>query len=222
MNSDILRQRRNLISISIAISVYQLADGQLTKTSVFFGSILLGRPEVVLFLAWVALIYFLWRYWVYTRSKRQSTSYTRNGNCYVTDSDSYQFELQKFLANSEKYRKLSDFQLEASDVENKMEILNQYKKRSLPGTTPILVRGIFSRKLDYSLFIGLGANNYEGEHQISYQAQVGYFKIFPLELAAQVKTILLARSFSDYNLPYLFALLPFCIFLVKIIALNNN
>lgn len=64
-----LRQRRNLNAISIALLVYVLGGGAVrsgTPAQLPGGlmSISLERPTIVITLAWVTLLYFMWRYWL--------------------------------------------------------------------------------------------------------------------------------------------------------------
>ena len=65
MKEDILRQRRNLIGVSVALSLYQLAGGEISKTATFMGFVTVENRDLIENFAWLSLIYFTWRYWVH-------------------------------------------------------------------------------------------------------------------------------------------------------------
>jgi len=64
MDEAFLRQRRNLIAMSIGLSLYMLAGG---KVQTLFG-VTLDNPEVALIFAWFGFFYFWWRSKLYQGS----------------------------------------------------------------------------------------------------------------------------------------------------------
>jgi len=66
MDDGILRQRRNLIGTSFALTLYYSAGIQLsTKVSYLGTEFSVERPEVLLYVAWFLWAYFGLRYWQY-------------------------------------------------------------------------------------------------------------------------------------------------------------
>lgn len=75
-NGRYLRQRRNLNALSIVMLIYVLAGGSVksgSSTQLPGGlmTIKLEHPEVVIALAWVSLLYFMWRYWLSSADLRR-------------------------------------------------------------------------------------------------------------------------------------------------------
>lgn len=68
--SDISKERRNLMAMSIALTLYMIAGGSTDQVSLMSGAIKLQRPEIVIVFAWIALYYFYWRYRLYSKSDR--------------------------------------------------------------------------------------------------------------------------------------------------------
>jgi len=60
-----LRQRRNLIAICAAVSIVELAQVNLKDLSLSGARLYVGRPEVLHHALWIALAYWLIRYWQY-------------------------------------------------------------------------------------------------------------------------------------------------------------
>lgn len=208
MNADILRQRRNLISASIALSVYQLAGKELTKGSTIFGTFTIDKPEIIISLAWCSLLYFLWRYWMYAQALKKHISKTLNDSPIYSSEEIHLGAFNTLLVNDCNYRKLAKKYFEKIDNE---ELVERYNNREL---SPVLVRGFFNRKLDFSYLYeikGAGAATIKDTFKI----RIPYLEILTYELKAQVLALSTIKSFSDYNLPYFFALAPFCIFLIK-------
>lgn len=82
--------------------------------------------------------------------------------------------------------------------------------------TPLLVRGVFKRKLDYSYLSRNNKGASGGVGNSRFESNVSYIKIFPLELKAQVKAIFNKKNFSDYNLPYFLAVIPFVVLVINL------
>lgn len=65
MDEGILRQRRNLVTISIIIIIFYIAGGS-------FKSILgvsIKNPEYIEYFLSIAFMYLLWRYWLYSKGE---------------------------------------------------------------------------------------------------------------------------------------------------------
>jgi hypothetical protein len=65
MKEGFNRQRRNLIITSIILYIIEFAEPQLTQLSILGNVFVIGNPQFIVVLLWVALGYFLLRYWQY-------------------------------------------------------------------------------------------------------------------------------------------------------------
>lgn len=70
MNPDLLRQRRNLIAISVVLLIFDFAKVTITKVSVLGTELLVGNAQVLMVCAWILWGYFLLRYYQYWRAER--------------------------------------------------------------------------------------------------------------------------------------------------------
>lgn len=69
MNSDLLRQRRNLIAISAILLIFDFAQVTITKVSVLGTELLIGNAQVLMFCVWTLWAYFILRYYQYWRAE---------------------------------------------------------------------------------------------------------------------------------------------------------
>ncbi|WP_260294801.1 hypothetical protein, partial [Sedimenticola hydrogenitrophicus] len=65
MELELHRQRRNLIGLSLALVVFELAGGKIKEISFMGGGVSLDDPKALVTLSYLALAYLLWRYWLY-------------------------------------------------------------------------------------------------------------------------------------------------------------
>ncbi len=66
MSADLLRQRRNLLITSLALTAIDLAGAKLKQdVSVLGASLEFSNPERIVWGAWILWAYFLMRYWQY-------------------------------------------------------------------------------------------------------------------------------------------------------------
>src|SRR3989338_8065290 len=63
MDSDLLRQRRNLMMISGGLLLFDFANVTVAKVSILGTELLIGNVKVLIYCAW-----FLWGYFCFTRS----------------------------------------------------------------------------------------------------------------------------------------------------------
>ena len=52
MNADLLRQRRNLIAISMVLLLFDFAKVNIAKVNVLGTDLLVGNAQVLMFFAW--------------------------------------------------------------------------------------------------------------------------------------------------------------------------
>lgn len=67
MNADKLRQRRNLIAISVLLLVFDFAEVKVSKVSILGTELLVGNVQILVVCAWVLWAYFFLRYYQYWR-----------------------------------------------------------------------------------------------------------------------------------------------------------
>lgn len=70
MSEGLLRQRRNLILVSVFHLLFEFGDIKFQKVGILGTDLLVGRPETLLAFAWALWAYFLLRYWLYYRTER--------------------------------------------------------------------------------------------------------------------------------------------------------
>ena len=59
--------RRNVIGVSLALIVFEIAGGTVKDVSFLNGGIKLDNAELIVSLSYIALTYLLWRYWLYAK-----------------------------------------------------------------------------------------------------------------------------------------------------------
>lgn len=72
MESGLLRQRRNLISISSILIVYDFADIKIEQVGWMGNSIEVGNPAALSLIIWIVWLYFLLRYYQYWSSEKDA------------------------------------------------------------------------------------------------------------------------------------------------------
>lgn len=71
MNSDLLRQRRNLILVSLWLLVFDFADVTIGNISVLGTQLVVGSPRTLITLGWLMWAYFFLRYYQYWRAENR-------------------------------------------------------------------------------------------------------------------------------------------------------
>ncbi|MDY6993018.1 MAG: hypothetical protein SVR94_10515 [Pseudomonadota bacterium] len=65
-SGDLLRQRRNLVTLSVGLIIFVLAQGHFkTSGGVLAFPVEFDNPSIVYYVMWILLAYFLWRYWIF-------------------------------------------------------------------------------------------------------------------------------------------------------------
>ena len=62
LHESFMRQRRNLISMEIIVSLYYLADLRFTKFNILGNEVIVGKPEYITKVMWILLIYWFIRF----------------------------------------------------------------------------------------------------------------------------------------------------------------
>jgi len=68
-DSDFIRQRRNLMIVSLVLLFSEVSELKISKLSVFGNNFLLGQPRPVSGALWVAGLYWLLRFYQYSRPR---------------------------------------------------------------------------------------------------------------------------------------------------------
>lgn len=71
MSPDFLRQRRNLIGISVIIILFKVAEISTDKILLLGTSFDIGKPEIIPYFIWAIWFYFLLRYYQYIKSEKE-------------------------------------------------------------------------------------------------------------------------------------------------------
>ena len=69
MSEAILRQRRNLVSVSIFLIFFDFANVEIGTLSFFGSNMVIGNPKAAYSFIWLAWLYFLVRYYQYFRAE---------------------------------------------------------------------------------------------------------------------------------------------------------
>jgi hypothetical protein len=184
IESGLLRQRRNLLIISIGIIIFEFGGGALSSVPLGYGNVILTKPEVALYFVWASLPYALWRYWLYREPAVAA----------------FDTELINRINSLKSFKSL---------VKEVRESLDS-PELNLDNDLPVIVRGVFKRHLNFS--VAIHASEKAGPNirkfvkktfQPAPIISVSFLRIEAIELWARILTIINNRGFSDYYLPYL-------------------
>ena len=185
IDAGLLRQRRNLLAISLGLLAFELGDGSVERASVMFGTLTLQKPGVIVFFAWAALAYAVWRYWLY--SEPGATAFR----------DAVDQELALSPAYANLVQQVAKAEAERTAVDN---------------LRPVILRQLFRRRLDFARSIPIeeivGSNTRKHEESTfdpGLVVPVPYWKVAAIEWRAGLRAVVKNRAFSDYYLPYLVA-----------------
>lgn len=87
LGSSFIRQRRNLMGLSVGAFIFYLLDGSIKKIPVFLGSIEIGRSNYIEYLMILLLLYFAWRFYIYR--KMEVSSYCRDINDSLNNNEKF-------------------------------------------------------------------------------------------------------------------------------------
>lgn len=62
MQEELSRPRRNLLIITVGLLLFEFADVEIAKIGLLGTELLVGKPRVIEYFAWVLWFYFFWRY----------------------------------------------------------------------------------------------------------------------------------------------------------------
>lgn len=70
MNNNLLRQRRNLMAISLFLIIFDIANIKIEKISFLGIELFVGNVGVIMYMAWLMWAYFLLRYFQYFNQEK--------------------------------------------------------------------------------------------------------------------------------------------------------
>lgn len=185
IDPGLLRQRRNLLIVSITIIIFELGGGvTIDSVSGLLGAFKLNNSDILLYVVWLALPYSMWRYWLYREPG-----------------------LLEF--NAEFIRTVNSMPSFIRLVEKTKSKITE-KEINLENKHPVIIRGIFKRHLDFTTAVythekvASNKRKYE-KHTFSNSVfvNVPYLKIFWFEIKADILMLMKSRQYSDYIFPYI-------------------
>lgn len=190
MDTEFQKQRRNLLGVSLGLVVFEFSGGKTGPISFLGNGITLTDGEMIITLAYIALAYSLWRYWLYARPLHAE----------------FQNAVKQRIVNSTSYRSLITPLIEAFkndagvaykegwDRYTGTDALGQYIP--IPVDT-LIEKNLFSR----TLVISVG--NSHGEfHPEKVIHRLSYAKYEAMLLKAWLSSMMADKSFSDLYVPY--------------------
>lgn len=91
MSAGFLRQRRNLVLISLLLPLFVFGEAKLDKLNIFGTTIDIGDPSAIIGLIVLIFIYFFGRYWQYYGNERGAKDYRINMSRHI-----FQYEFKYF------------------------------------------------------------------------------------------------------------------------------
>jgi len=185
IDSGLLRQRRNLLLVSITIIIFEIGGGvTIDSVSGLLGTFKLKDPSILLPILWLALPYTMWRYWLYR-------------------------EPGALELNSEFIRTVNSLPSYKPIVDTVKEKVTD-ESINLENPHPVLIKKLFKRYLDFSTAVythektASDTRKYE-KHEFHNSAviKVPYFRVFFFETRANVIMLIRSRQYSDYLFPYI-------------------
>ncbi len=214
-----LKRRRNLIGITIIITLYFLAGIELNEINILGNKASIENPIVVSSILWVFFYYFLYRYWIYLKSNGSNTKVNNELKFYhidiridVNKTVSPMLKKMAIKQNNEKYEK--DYLIEV--LETRIFDIHQFTGSHNRKNTLL-------SKAELSSLIKPDISNEEESYE-GVQVTVRCYKAFfwPVYIYKTTKHIFINQSLSEYYLPYLLSIIPVIIFIKAIILFLYN
>jgi len=190
MDEGILRQRRNVVSMSIALSLYILADAKINSIL----GMEIPKAEVVVIFAWIGFFYFLWRYFIYVNK--------------ISIKKLLDEEVGGILYKGNDFLEFSKSEANQIPVEGKLEIHINGQHHMLP----YLAASSFKFYLNYTgLMINNGDKITGKVSEDDGLVKIHYFKGVYFLYKSWVKAVFTRPTFTDYMMPYLLAYITICL-----------
>lgn len=196
MDAGTLRQRRNLITVSLISLMYMFAGGSIKS---LLGVEITNELMVKIFMV-LAFIYCLWRYFIYTSESNMSG---------LLDMD-----IRKYIVDNKYYINLINKKMKEQDVAYVSNNESTYSGIFIANTddTKDSWSIILSKDIKLRLYYNTGADN----KSYSTDAIISPWEMCVLKSNMLMRSALLGKTFTDYMLPYLLALLTVIIFVIRV------
>lgn len=190
---DLHRQRRNVIRVSLALIVFEISGGTVRDVSFLGGGIKLDNAELIVCLSYIALMYLLWRYWLY--AKLEHARFRRFVDQTIKESKRYQELVNPLIAQFRKNLGVAfdEGDQEAVDDEEKKEFV------------PIPVEVSFHKKMFNRELVIRVANpkgDFNPDHELH---RIPLHRYEAIRAKAWVTVVASDKTFSDLFVPYVLA-----------------
>ncbi|MBE9490014.1 MAG: hypothetical protein IMY67_06950 [Bacteroidetes bacterium] len=200
MDEELLRQRRNLISFSIGIILFELLGANFSDEGAIFGGTIKFPPEnayILVCALWIALIYFTWRYWMFG-GKATYNVFTNS----VIPLLSGDLKYHKYLERKYKFQAYNHYQ-------------NRYPAAVINCTE--MSHSVSAQGFHFSVQITfvMTANN-SNQRGVNFSDTLRWTDVDPV-----LRNVIVAsfnnRAFSDYVIPLLLALFSLILIILNVI-----
>lgn len=223
MSNSFLRQRRNLLGISILIPIYLLSDVKLEKINIIGNSFTVENPSIFTYLIITIFFYFLLRYWQYFNEEKEIQTEKYNFSrkldsikkTFVINKTAQQINnhdesLISIGAYSHGYFELKDLKIHKTGIlSRKVEV--PFYLREINVSYPKEKNDLIS-KTQLNLETDSRIRKFEKINNSEYKFEIDIIYntiwIFILKLKKSFSYMLSSPVFSDYYLPFLIALFP--------------
>lgn len=187
------RQRRNLIGVSLALVVFEVAGGTVKDVSFLGGGIKLDNAELVVSLSYLALAYLIWRYWLY--AKPEHVRFRELVDQTIKDSKRYQELVNPLIV---QFKEKSSV---ASAEGRQKAVDDEEKKDFVPVPVEASIhRKMFTRELVIRVENRIG--DFYPDHKIH---RIPLHRYESIRAKAWVTVVAADKAFSDLFVPYLLA-----------------
>ncbi len=190
MDTDIHKQRRNLIGVSLSLVIFELSNGKTESVTFLGGGVKLENGQSIIVLGYMALAYLVWRYWLYAKPLHKEFHEVVRGR--ILASKTYS-NLITPLVNAFKNNAGVAYK-EGWDAAYGIETEEEYK--ALPVSVSIK-NGIFSRQLQISVENPMGEFHPDMETH-----KIPYLPYETMRIKAYLSAMAADKTFSDMFIPY--------------------
>lgn len=187
MTAGLLRQRRNLIAVSVILFFYNLGGLKITKINILGNYIEVGNPSIFSFALWLFFTYFLYRYWLYFKEEPMG----RYEYDYRARLDQLCLPLFRKIALRQNNQKYSEEKL--------IEIL---KEREFSLHKSGNYKSLSFLKAESNAIKLMRQGKHDDEHVTAVYYK---FMFWPFHIVVNTKMAYTDSRFSDYYLPFIFS-----------------
>lgn len=184
--------------ISVGLILFELAEGQFKSLNALSFGLEFKNPQIVICFAYAALIYFIWRFWIYSQDSYKAL---------ITEFD-LTFQNRKIYLNDIS-QFISDFR-DKSRIAELEGYRDAFKEDSLSDKTVNTLKPIEEIKIIKKFFkrtLLLYVDDEHGDLNFTKEEYNLKYSRYALDwLSAWLVTVLNKKTFSDLIVPYLVAL----------------